>query len=284
MNSQYGEWFKACHYGTVSVIRELAANPEFNVNQLNSVGRNALFMACYNGYIEIVRILLAHPNIHVGSEGVNDTTSCMMYAALGKNFDVVRILLDHPTINVNRRGWRELTPLSWSIMRNSEELFEMLMNHSDIDVNVGDIFGWRPISWATRYRRTSMVRRLLAHPDIDVNIMHTDTNEYYTLLHIANEYQMYEIRDMLIQHQTMRQAVAEVVLRLSVPPNQEDAIYREPIVDGTPMVDFHEERSYGRYYTKASYDSLILKRNPATRRVIYRSDLILYIAEVKPSS
>jgi hypothetical protein len=68
--------------------------------------------------------------------------------------------------------------------------------------------------------------------------------------------------------------------RLIVPPNKDDAISYETIENGMQMVDFHNERKFERYYTKASYDSLNPKQNPITRKPIRESDVMYYIADV----
>ncbi len=66
---------------------------------------------------------------------------------------------------------------------------------------------------------------------------------------------------------------------ITIPSNAVNAISGEPIERGTTMVNFHNEKEHGRYYTKSTYNSLQSpKRNPFTRQYIIPSSVIKYKA------
>lgn len=68
---------------------------------------------------------------------------------------------------------------------------------------------------------------------------------------------------------------------LDVPMNATNAILFEPIENGTRMVNFHNEKSFGRYYTRNAYNALPRpKRNPQTRQIIKRTNVHPYRARV----
>ena len=90
------------------------------------------------------------------------------------------------------------------------------------------------------------------------------------------------------------------IQRIAVPPGTTDIIsaYPIPYDTDTRMVDFHGERGFGRYYTRDTYDRLLVPRlnpytqqpilphvpeNPMTRRPIFPGDITEYIAYIDPN-
>jgi IQ calmodulin-binding motif len=88
--------------------------------------------------------------------------------------------------------------------------------------------------------------------------------------------------------------------KIVLPVGATDLISAYPIPHDkeTPMVDFHGERGFGRYYTKDTYDKLNTPRlnpytnlpmlphvplNPMTRQTIYPHDLTEYIGVIDPA-
>jgi hypothetical protein len=88
--------------------------------------------------------------------------------------------------------------------------------------------------------------------------------------------------------------------RIAVPPGTTDIIsaYPIPYDTDTRMVDFHGERGFGRYYTRDTYDRLLVPRlnpytqqpilphvpeNPMTRQRIFPGDITEYIAYIDPN-
>jgi hypothetical protein len=71
---------------------------------------------------------------------------------------------------------------------------------------------------------------------------------------------------------------------LSLPPNQRDAIYDRPIIDGRWLVDFHDEYKVGRYYTKHWYETKCPAENPFTGQPILDEEVTVYLANVDRTS
>lgn len=72
--------------------------------------------------------------------------------------------------------------------------------------------------------------------------------------------------------------------KLKIPKGQTDIITMDEIEDGTRMVDFHDEREkYHRYYTEETYNKLVVKNNPHTKKPIRYIDITFYTAELDPS-
>ena len=72
--------------------------------------------------------------------------------------------------------------------------------------------------------------------------------------------------------------------QIRVPKGQTDTISFSEIKEGTPMVDFHNEREkYHRYYTEETYNSLKKKENPFTNKPIDSNDITKYVAKLDPS-
>lgn len=66
----------------------------------------------------------------------------------------------------------------------------------------------------------------------------------------------------------------------AIPRNTENALTLEPIADGNGMVNFHDESARGRYYKKSSYNSMVQKINPFTRKAINATNVVQYKAKV----
>lgn len=68
---------------------------------------------------------------------------------------------------------------------------------------------------------------------------------------------------------------------MNVPRNATNAILFTPITEGEPMVNFHGERGYGRYYSRATYNAMPTpKRNPQTRQFIQPRNVRTYRARL----
>ncbi len=67
----------------------------------------------------------------------------------------------------------------------------------------------------------------------------------------------------------------------TLPKNAENAIMGNKIEEGNRMVNFHNERNFGRYYKERTYNALPHKKNPYTKKNIRNSNAVRYIAHVK---
>lgn len=231
--------------------------------------------ACKHGDLDTVRRLLAEPN----QIDINSTLSgqlCYLSLAVVQEYvELVGILLTHPNIDVNKRTRYGFTPLSCATnYGNNIEILSLLLTHPNIDVNMEDRDGYTPLCNAISTKKYDMVRILLEHPNTLVNESHLDV--------ARNTRAHHDIIYLLKTRMDIQNAGGAFpqIPSIFIPLNQEDTIYGEPILNGMLMADFHEERIFGRYYTKSSYEALHPKRNPITRRRISRSDVIFYIADV----
>jgi hypothetical protein len=89
--------------GKQDVVREIIADPNFDVNVRLPGGQWALREAVENAKIEIVEMLLAHPKINVNQIDLAwDSALHRAVAIYGwKGKQILEMLLAHPDINVN---------------------------------------------------------------------------------------------------------------------------------------------------------------------------------------
>lgn len=96
-------FLSACRMGKQDVVREIIADPNFDVNVRLPGGQWALREAVENAKIEIVEMLLAHPKINVNQIDLAwDSALHRAVAIYGwKGKQILEMLLAHPDINVN---------------------------------------------------------------------------------------------------------------------------------------------------------------------------------------
>jgi len=96
-------FLSACRMGKQDVVREIIADPNFDVNVRRPGGQWALREAVENAKIEIVEMLLAHPKIDVNQIDLAwDSALHRAVAIYGwKGKQILEMLLAHPDINVN---------------------------------------------------------------------------------------------------------------------------------------------------------------------------------------
>ena len=201
--------------------------------------------ACSHNRIDVIRDLMNDPTLD------DVCLRCGFLIAIScKQIAAVELLLAHPNINVNDRHWFYQTPLMNALTVAEHSLPEDLEKIIHI------------------------ISLVLAHPNIDLSIEDAGGE---TALDYAKG------NDTLVAmiRAKMPPVVEQEVFVMSVPRDTDDAISYETIENGTLMVDFHNERRFGRYYTKASYDALSPKRNLVTRKPILKSEVVYYLADVK---
>lgn len=96
-------FLSACRMDKQDVVREIIADPNFDVNVRLLGGQWALREAVENAKIEIVEMLLAHPKIDVNQ--IDLAWDSALHRAVtiygGKGKQILEMLLAHPDINVN---------------------------------------------------------------------------------------------------------------------------------------------------------------------------------------
>ena len=108
---------------------------------------------------------------------------------------------------------------------------------------------------------------------------HNNNNNYNGSNNYENRTDIYLVGGTVKSIQVAIPEPAEITLR-NVPRNTENALTLEPIADGNGMVNFHDESARGRYYKKSSYNSMVQKINPFTRKAISATNVVQYKAKV----
>lgn len=77
--------------------------------------------------------------------------------------------------------------------------------------------------------------------------------------------------------------VARPIINLEIPRGTTNAITYDDIQNRNNIVDFNDEKSFGRYYKKNTYDRIMstTKMNPFTRTIINPSTVVQYKATLK---
>lgn len=254
INTHNTSFFQACSDGNTQHLHELLGENKFTLydgEQMGDFLQRGLIRAIARNHIETVRILLAHSDIIVNICLKNNKNSPLVMAVHNKNDDIVKMLLDHPAIDVNEHVGNPLcTVLNFAVYWGKTECVKHILAHPKINVGLVDVFDRTPLQLAIHQMEKTF----------------------------DDEYR--EIIDMLHLHMGVY-VKPSIHLKMPVPPKTEDVIYGLFIENGCVMADFHGEREFGRYYTKASYKTLLQpKRNPVTRQPILPSEVVFYIAEV----
>jgi hypothetical protein len=97
------KFLSACRTGKQDVVREIIADPNFDVNVHLPGGQWGLREAVENLKIEIIEMLLAHPKIDVNQIHLawDSALHCAVMIYGWKGRQILEMLLAHPQINVN---------------------------------------------------------------------------------------------------------------------------------------------------------------------------------------
>jgi ankyrin repeat protein len=88
------------------------------------------------------------------------------------------------------------TPLHLAIRLNAEDIFDKLISVPEVDPNTGNSQnGWTPLMLAVKYNRENIVQKLV-EKNVDIN--KCDTIYRNTPLHIASEYKLIDMIDILL--------------------------------------------------------------------------------------
>ena len=194
----------ACMNGYVSIVRQLLARDDVDVNAIGS-GWTPLTAACKFGQVEMVNLLLAKDGIDVNlgikttpltaavDRGLVEVVESLLarddldpnivdhcgkhalgYAVSRWHNGVVRLLLNRPDIDVNRRDDFGSTALCQVADYYSLEAAELLLEREDTDINLPDNGGWTPLHWACKSDYPEFAKLLLQKDNIGVNARDTD--------------------------------------------------------------------------------------------------------------
>jgi hypothetical protein len=108
---------------------------------------------------------------------------------------------------------------------------------------------------------------------------HNNNNNYNGSNNYENRTDIYLVAGTVNSIQVSNVGPTRISVR-AIPRNNENALTMEPIADGNGMVNFHDESARGRYYKKSSYNSMVQKINPFTRKAINAKNVVQYKAKV----
>ena len=193
---------RACPGGHASVVRQLLARDEINVNPVGSRGTaliaairarsmeiinlllgsdgidvnfhpqsiNApLIMAIESGQIEVAESLLARDDLDLNI--VDEKGDHLLLHSMRLGLDKVKLILDRTNVDPDIVGFDGYTALMMACSMDKEdlELIEFLLDQG-IDVNRRDADGMTALCYAICYGRSKVIKFLLDRDDIDPNL------------------------------------------------------------------------------------------------------------------
>ena len=160
----------ASKVGRSETVRVLLGHPNIDVNREDNVGETPLFKASENGHSDTVKLLIDHFNINVNRGRTTDGETPLTISSKKKHSAVVELLLSHPSLDVNKaRASNGATALWIASFKGHSELVNLLLNHKDTDVNKYTINRETPLMVASAGGHTSIVKSLLADAKMDAN-------------------------------------------------------------------------------------------------------------------
>lgn len=179
----------ASHLGLGTVVGQLLATSNVDVNAAEDSGGTPLFWAASGGHEAVVGQLLAAPGIKINV--VNDSDETPLFWAANEGHEgVVGQLLACRGIAVNAASDTGWTPLLCAANKGHEAVVGKLLADPRINVNAADSEDWTPLFWAAFEGHEAVVRQLLTAPGIDVN---TIDSEGETLLSVAQGFDIFKL-------------------------------------------------------------------------------------------
>lgn len=171
----------AVHHGNHSVVKLLLNREDVNVNDFSSdFHGTVLTWAARRGRDTMLGDLLAHPDIDVNYANSRYDAPLIIAARWGHG-NIVKMLLAHPNIDVNATSRHGHTALTGPTYHDDDKIVEMLLAHPDIKVNtVKDSTGSTALHLAVQQAHCSTVAALLACPDVEINAV--DSKGYTPVL------------------------------------------------------------------------------------------------------
>jgi len=172
------QFYKACQGGTVSAVKKIMANEEFDINEKDAddyAGDTYLHIAM-NSNPEIVSLLLAEPNLKLDAVGNSKQTALFEQS----NIDCVRLFLNDARCSsevVNMKDcWGE-SALSYALKYlesdQDKAVIKLLLDYPGICVNSENKEGHTPLRYAMK-KEPEVVSLILADPDTRLDIVDSD--------------------------------------------------------------------------------------------------------------
>jgi ankyrin repeat protein len=217
----------ACARGHISIVQQLLARTDVDVNARGRYYGTPLIVACDKRHLKIINLLLAKDSIDINLTH-GGKTPFIVAARMGlvevleslfrrKNFDpnivtifgryalgdaaargdvnVMKLLLRQPKVDPNFAGGSRSSLMLGALFPN---VVKLLLEQQGIDVNYekGDYLGTALMKTAA-YNCVEFAKLLLERDDIKVNVL----NSYcgWTALHWASKGESLEVMDLLLK-------------------------------------------------------------------------------------
>jgi len=156
-------------YGRVSVVTELFAVPQVDINLPNNDGWTPLMLASSRGHCETVHLLSRHPTQRLQPNKFrNGGNTALIQACIAGFLDVVRLLLELPGIEVNRHNNGHMTPLHIAVESGHVDVVRCLLCVPGVDIRYPNKRGKAPLDTAMEAGFGTIVddlRRALMHAE-----------------------------------------------------------------------------------------------------------------------
>lgn len=192
------------------------------------------------------------------TRAVRENLSLIHAVESDDSLDNIRELLERGIVNVDERDSLARTPLMLALDARNLELAELLLQHG-ADPNAVDEAGETVYAHSHSVAADALLRRYGA----DNAGMNSNNNN-------NNNNAMSNNNNNNISNMPVR----------NIPRGSNSALMTN-IAENDEMVNFHNEYTLGRFYTRANYNGLKApKRNPMTRRNISRNNVKRYRAHL----
>jgi len=130
-------FLRACYFGHLDIVRELAKDPRTNVNLVQGQGATPFYLACQEGNLHIVRELLKDPRVDT-LKPAEDSMTPFFAATLGGHSHVVEyILAACPVVDTLSKPVgaysevRDKTPEAIALMTGLQPLAALIRSYNE---------------------------------------------------------------------------------------------------------------------------------------------------------
>lgn len=138
----------ACRSGALDAVRQHAAELE-HIDQVNFLGRTALYVACEGGHVPVVRFLVEHAGADV-HRCANDGSTPLFAACFYGRLDAVCYLVEGAHADAHRATHRGTTPIAAACGNGHGATVRYLIERAQVDAQRADEEGFTPAFLAAR--------------------------------------------------------------------------------------------------------------------------------------
>ena len=178
-----------CRENVREMAQLLLAQPDVDVNALDSTGRSPLVRAILEGKADLVQTLLEDGRVDLSwrRAATGDTLLTIAVAGASESSgdavsaSIVRLLLD-AGVPIGERGDSGVDALGRAAIQGATLTGKELLSHKDIDVNAKSADGMTALHIAAIGMHQDFLKLLLSQPGIDANAV---TKIHETALHLC---------------------------------------------------------------------------------------------------